>query len=201
MPSFNDDTMSAPRDFLQVKQTEFTLSPGRILISVPLNTDLLFSRSVVLLTDYDEEAVAGVIINKPTPFMLDRLVDGMSLQVPLHIGGPVSPEMLFLVHNYERCHAASALKPGIFFGYDERMLKLIEQRADPTIRFRFLLGYSGWAPGQLEDEIARNYWVVANPTPELIFQTETSQIWRKAIANLGKEYEHWLKIPESPHLN
>lgn len=193
--------MSAPRDFLQVKQTEFTLSPGRILISVPLNTDLLFSRSVVLLTDYDEEAVAGVIINKPTPFMLDRLVDGMSLQVPLHIGGPVSPEMLFLVHNYERCHTASALKPGIFFGYDERMLKLIEQRADPTIRFRFLLGYSGWAPGQLEDEIARNYWVVANPTPELLFQTETSQIWRKAIANLGKEYEHWLKIPESPHLN
>lgn len=193
--------MSVSRDFLQVKQTEFTLSPGRILISVPLNQDLLFSRSVVLLTDYNEETVAGVIINKRTPFMLDNLVDGMTLNVPLHIGGPVSPEMLFLVHNYERCQAASSLKPGIFFGYDERMLKLIEQRADPTIHYKFLLGYSGWAPGQLEDEIARNYWVVANPTPELLFQTETSQIWRSAIATLGKEYAHWLKIPESPHLN
>ncbi|MBR4135103.1 MAG: YqgE/AlgH family protein [Bacteroidales bacterium] len=193
--------MSDPRDFLQVKQTEFSLSPGRILISVPLNQDLLFSRSVVLLTDYNDEAVAGVIVNKPTPFMLDRLVDGLTLNAPLHIGGPVSPEMLFLVHNYEHCRAASSLKPGIFFGYDERMLKLIEQRIDPTLRYRFLLGYSEWAPGQLEDEIAHNYWVVANPTPELLFQTETSQIWRKAIANLGREYEHWLKIPESPHLN
>ena len=193
--------MSVPRDFLQVKQTEFTLSPGRILISVPLNQDLLFSRSVVLLTDYNEEAVAGVIVNKVTPFMLDRLVDGMTLNVPLHIGGPVSPEMLFLVHNYAHCEAASLVKPGIFFGYDERLLKLIEQQADPTMRYKFLLGYSGWAPGQLEDEIARNYWVVANPTPELLFQTETSQIWRKAISNLGEEYAHWLKIPESPHLN
>ena len=97
--------------------------------------------------------------------------------------------------------AASLVKPGIFFGYDERLLKLIEQQADPTMRYKFLLGYSGWAPGQLEDEIARNYWVVANPTPELLFQTETSQMWRKAISNLGEEYAHWLKIPESPHLN
>ncbi len=201
MPLVSTDIMTVKRDFLRVKQTEFTLSEGSLLIAAPLSPDMLFNRSVILLTDYNKETVAGVIVNKPTPFVLDRLVDSISIKAPLYIGGPVSPEMLFLLHNHSNSDAASAIRPGIFFGYNDQLLKQIEQRLFPSIRYKFILGYSGWAPGQLEAEIANNYWVIGNPTPELLFNTEPDQIWHKAVSILGKEYEHWLKIPESPHLN
>jgi putative transcriptional regulator len=63
------------------------------------------------------------------------------------------------------------------------------------MRYRFFVGYSGWSPGQLEGELAKNMWVIGAATPELVFDTPIPKIWETAVRNLGDDYLHWLKLP------
>jgi putative transcriptional regulator len=69
------------------------------------------------------------------------------------------------------------------------------------IDLRLFLGYSGWAPGQLEDEIKEGTWLIANATEEIIFGTSQNDIWKKSISLLGKEYAYLAHIPTDPQLN
>lgn len=193
--------MPYQHDLLKVKPTEFGLMAGRILISVPYYNDSFFNRSVVLLTDYEKEHVAGLIINHKIPYTVGQLVDEIHSEAPMFLGGPVLPSALFLLHDFDSCTTASAVVPGVYVGYDQVLLALIEHNAIPTMRYRFFMGYSGWSPGQLEGELARNMWVVGNPTPELVFGTDPDQIWPTAVRVLGNEYEHWLKVPKYVNLN
>lgn len=193
--------MPFEKDLLAVKQTEFELASGRILISVPYYNDTFFNRSVVLLTDYEDEHVAGLILNHKLPYMVNQMVDGLRVEAPMYLGGPVLPTALFLIHSFDSCKDSARIAPGIYVGYDQVLLALIEHNAIPALKYRFMMGYAGWSPGQLEQEIARNMWVVGNPTPELIFHTEPDKMWEKAVQVLGKDYRHWLNVPEYINLN
>ena len=157
-------------DLLKVKQTEYSLTAGRILISVPYYNDAFFNRSVVLLTDYDQQHCAGLIVNHRLPFPVRDLVDELPIDAPMHLGGPVMPTALFLLHN-------------------------------ANLRYKFLMGYAGWAPGQLEGELRRNMWVIGNPTSDLVFRTEPEKVWEQAVRILGPEYKHWLQVPKFINLN
>ncbi len=193
--------MPFEKDLLAVKQTEFELAPGRILISVPYYNDTFFNRSVVLLTDYEGDHIAGLILNRRIPYTVRQLVDGIHSDASMYLGGPVLPTALFLLHTFDSCKDAARVSPGIYVGYDQILLSLIEHNAIPTLKYRFLMGYAGWSPGQLEDEIARNMWVVGNPTPELVFHPETDKMWSNAVQVLGRDYQHWLNVPEYINLN
>lgn len=193
--------MPFEKDLLAVKQTEFALAPGRILISVPYYNDTFFNRSVVLLTDYEGDHIAGLILNRRLTYTVRQLVDGIHSDAPMYLGGPVLPTALFLLHTFDSCKDSARIAPGIYVGYDQVLLALIEHNAIPTLKYRFMMGYSGWSPGQLEDELARNMWVVGNPTPELVFNTNADKMWEKAVQVLGKDYQHWLNVPEYINLN
>ncbi len=186
---------------MKVKQTEFSLAPGRLLVSVPYYNDAFFNRSLVLLTDYDEEHCAGLIVNHRLPYKVRELVDDLLVDAPMFLGGPVLPSALFLLHNFESCTSATKIVPGIYVGYDKKLLALIEYNAITTMKYRFMMGYAGWSPGQLEEELAKNMWVVANPTPDLVFNTEPDKMWAKAVQILGPDYKHWLHIPKYINLN
>lgn len=193
--------MPFEKDLLAVKQTEFALAPGRILISVPYYNDTFFNRSVVLLTDYEGDHIAGLILNRRLTYTVRQLVDGIHSDAPMYLGGPVLPTALFLLHTFDSCKDSARIAPGIYVGYDQVLLALIEHNAIPTLKYRFMMGYSGWSPGQLEDELARNMWVVGNPTPELVFNTNADKMWERAVQVLGKDYQHWLNVPEYINLN
>lgn len=192
---------SYKKDLLTVKQTEFKLEAGRILISTPHYNDAFFNRSVVLLTDYDKESCAGLIINRQLEYRVDQLVDGLRVRDQIFLGGPVQPSALFLLHNFENCPEASCIVPDVYVGYSQTLLALIEHQAISTMRYKFLMGYAGWSPGQLEREIANNMWVIGSPTPDLIFNTPAKEIWSKSVRILGKEYEEWFRIPKYINLN
>ncbi|MCF8451351.1 MAG: YqgE/AlgH family protein, partial [Taibaiella sp.] len=66
---------------------------------------------------------------------------------------------------------------------------------------RLFVGYSGWAPGQLEEEIKEGTWLIANATEDLLFHTNYEDIWKQAIALLGKKYAYLAHIPTDPQLN
>lgn len=188
-------------DLLKVKQTEYSLTAGRILISVPYYNDAFFNRSVVLLTDYDQQHCAGLIVNHRLPFPVRDLVDELPIDAPMHLGGPVMPTALFLLHNYSENEASARIVPDVYVGYDKTLLSLISNRAVANLRYKFLMGYAGWAPGQLEGELRRNMWVIGNPTSDLVFRTEPEKVWEQAVRILGPEYKHWLQVPKFINLN
>jgi putative transcriptional regulator len=188
-------------DLLKLKQTEFEPAAGRILISVPYSNDAFFNRTVVLLTDYGPDSAAGLVLNRKLRYRVNQLADEIRSDAPLYIGGPVRPEHLFLLHNFDSCRSAFKVAPGLFVGYDNTLLALIEHNAIPAMQYRFLIGYAGWSPGQLDQELRDNRWVVGNPTPELVFKTEPDKIWSKAVTILGNDYWHWLQIPKDIHAN
>lgn len=193
--------MPYTHDLLKVKPTEFSLAQGRLLVSVPYYNDTFFNRALVLLTDYDEENCAGLIVNHQLPYTVNELVDDLHVDTSMYLGGPVMPSSLFLLHNFESCTSAAKIVPNVYVGYDKVLLALIEHRAIATMKYKFLMGYAGWSPGQLERELEKKMWVVANPTPDLLFNTEPEQMWAKVVKVLGPDYAHWLHVPKYINLN
>lgn len=189
--------MIAPEEFFNIKPTDFDLTSGRILISVPFFNDAFFNRSVVLLIDYDEVSCAGLVLNKASFLSIRKVVTDIKLDDRIHAGGPVMPDGVFCLHNFSSSKAATKLIPGIFVGYDEVLLSLMEHKAIPQLKYKFFVGYAGWSPGQLESEIKKGMWVIGAATPELVFDTPPNKIWETAVRNLGKEYLHWLKLPRT----
>ena len=111
--------MTTADTFFDVKPTEFSLTAGRILISVPFYNDPFFNRTVVLLTDYDEKSCAGLVLNKSSKLSVRKVISEIKVDDKLHIGGPVMPDGIFCIHNFENSKAASKLLPGIYVGSDE----------------------------------------------------------------------------------
>lgn len=137
------------------------------------------------------------MINKPTTFPISKIISDVKLADNIFAGGPVLHEVAFAVHNFDRCKNASLLLPNVYVGYDDTLISLMEYKAIETLRFKFFIGYSGWAPSQLEEEIFNKMWVVSNADEKLILDTPPDQIWENAVQQLGEEYAHWLLIPEN----
>lgn len=183
-------------NFLSIKQTGLALAAGRLLVSTPYFNDPFFNHSVVLLTDYEEEHTAGLIINRQLPYTVRELVSEIKVDDPIFFGGPVLTEAVFLLHNFDSCPEASRLLPDVYVGYNPVLLAVIEHNAIPNLKHKFLLGYAGWSPGQLEDELRRNMWVIAPASHSIVFNTPADQIWTRVVERLGTDYKHWLKIPK-----
>ena len=188
--------MRLVEDYLKVKPTSLKPMAGRILISVPLFNDPFFNRSVILLTDYEPESTAGLVLNKKSEYSIRKVISDIKIDDPVYVGGPLMTNAVFGIHNHENTKQSAKLLPGVYIGYDEIFLALIEHHAIESMRYRFFIGYSGWSPGQLDNEIQNRMWVVGNANPDLIFNTDADQIWKSAVIQLGKEYLHWLDIPK-----
>ncbi len=183
-------------DLLKVPSTGLLPQEGRILVSSPYYNDTFFNRSVVLITDFSEDATAGLIINRQLPYTVRKMVSELRIDEPIFFGGPVMPEGIFLLHSFSNCEESSKLLENVYVGYNPVLLSIIEHNAIPNLKRKFLLGYAGWSPGQLESEILNDMWVVAEGSYSLIFNTPASKIWETVVKNLGADYSHWLRIPE-----
>ena len=184
-------------DLLRIEPTGLSLEAGRLLVSTPYFNDPFFNHSVVLLTDYMEEHTAGLIINRQLPHSVYDVVNEIRVDDPIYFGGPVMPEAVFLLHSFDSCPEATRLLPGVYVGYNPVLLAVLEQHAIPNLKSKFLLGYAGWSPGQLEDELERNMWVVAPATQSLVFDTPAEDLWTRTVQRLGTRYAHWLRIPKN----
>ena len=89
-------------DLLKVKQTGYSLSAGRVLISAPYYNDAFFNRSVVLLTDYGAEHCAGLILNHKLPYKVNELVDELKVESPMFLDIPVQFQRLVLGQDADR---------------------------------------------------------------------------------------------------
>ena len=169
---------------------------GNLLIAAPSLEDF-FHRAVVLMIEHTEEGAMGVVLNRPseTPVVdaVERLTGLADPGDVVHLGGPVSPESVVALGDFEDPDAAARLVVGD--------LGLVDPDApDPGLRaLRVYAGYAGWAPGQLETELEAEAWIVDEARPGDPFHGD--DLWPVALQRKGGAYALLATMPADPSLN
>ncbi len=167
---------------------------GKLLIAMPGIGDPRFDHAVILLCLHTEDHAMGLVLNKPKPELtlgdvLEHLGivagGGVAAQIVL-TGGPVKQDRGYVLHSEEFYveDATHDVAPGIRLTATRDVLEALAMEDRPA-RFVLALGYSGWGAGQLESEIARNAWLVAEPEQAIVFGQNHDAKWGQAIAQLG----------------
>ena len=178
--------------------------PGILLIAEPFLKDPNFMRTVVFLCDHQEEGSFGFVINRTYQHTLDELMNDLGdLKIPVFYGGPVQMDTIHFLHQYpEQIPGSYEVLNGIYWGGDfELAIQLIKNGEVDTNKIRFYIGYSGWATGQLNDELKEKSWLTAEATRKLVFHKKTDEIWKDALKHLGGDYEMMINFPTDPQLN
>ena len=167
---------------------------GKILIAMPGMGDTRFSHSVIYMCAHSSDGAMGLIVNKSAPHvdvreLLEQL--GISLddgQPGMHVffGGPVEHGRGVVLHSSDYKGSGSTL----VVDDDVSMtatLDILEDIAGGTgpKAARLMLGYAGWGPGQLEDEIKSNSWLICDASMDLVFDVPSNEKWGAALNTLG----------------
>ncbi len=177
---------------------------GRLLISEPFLQDPNFERTVVLLCEHNEEGSFGFVLNKPAIVQVGEVMEElMNYTGSLLIGGPVQQDTLHFIHREQNVAGGAEVVGNIQWGGNfEDVLFLADTKQLDSVHVKFFLGYSGWGPGQLEEELAANSWIVCDfVTEALLFETEPTQMWKKALSNMGGRFSVYANYPVNPNLN
>jgi putative transcriptional regulator len=180
------------------------LAPGSLLISVPMMEDPNFRRSVVLICEHNEKGSFGLTLNRPIDASLADVLDGVYAFDPtLHLGGPVQRDTLHFVHCAgDRIPDGIDLPGGITWGGNFDAVQELAQSGElSNDDIRFFLGYSGWSPGQLENEIGEDAWIVAPSGGRVLFEEAADELWRAVLRRLGGEYALLSTFPDDPRMN
>ena len=164
-----------------------------LLLSMPQMMDPNFTRTVVLLCDYTEEGALGLVVNRRMNEPACELVKTtppvrVDPDVRLWVGGPVDPQRAWVLMSEAKGpdDERREICPGVVLSVSHELtLRLLQ--APPTTRARVVMGYAGWAPGQLEKEIAASAWLSLEVDPSLIFGVPPDQMWEAAIRRLGAD--------------
>ncbi|WP_214071107.1 YqgE/AlgH family protein [Mucilaginibacter sp. dw_454] len=178
---------------------------GRLLISEPFMMDPNFKRSVILLTEYAESGAMGFILNHQSEYMLgDVLPDISYSEIPVYVGGPVAANTLHFIHCVpDKIEGGIEICEGVFWGGDfETIKELINTYQLNENEVKFFMGYSGWTPSQLDEELKENSWIVAERcSAETLFVGSEHNMWKEVVISLGNRYAHIANFPENPQLN
>lgn len=161
---------------------------------MPALEDSLFSRSVMIVCEHNAEGAMGIVINQPLEISTPDLLEQMEIANintcnanPVYVGGPVQMDRGFVVHRAETLWKSSILlDKNISITSSPDILHAMAREEVNNESF-IALGYSGWAAGQLEQEIIQNSWLTIPIDPVIIFDTKVEQRWKKAIQTLGIE--------------
>ena len=185
---------------------EKKLHPGDFLIADPsILGDLSFHRAVVLICGIEDKSPMGFIFNKIYDFSLNEMVPEVSHDFPLFYGGPVDTDQLFFIYNakealFENSHL---IQENLYIGGNiEQAFEAIRNKSLHPGNVRFFLGYSGWAKGQLEQEIELNSWMIQKSTTvKKLFNLPPEDLWRNAMIKKGGKYILWANAPDNPAYN
>lgn len=177
---------------------------GRILISEPYLADPNFERTIIFLCEHNQDGTIGFVLNKPSLSKLKELISELpDCEAPVGVGGPVQQDTLHYLHRCKSIENAVEVVEGIYWGGDfEDVIEKMNTHQISSDDIKFFLGYSGWSPGQLEDELKQNSWIVnANVNATLIFETEPEEMWKKTLREMGGRFSMFANYPVDPTMN
>jgi len=189
----------------QISQlNELSPKKGRVLISEPFMLDEYFKRSVVFLTEHNEEGSVGFVLNKILDVQLDELInDFPNFNTEVHMGGPVQSSNLYYLHNKGNLIDDSIkVMEGVYWnGSFEKLKEGIKDGRIQEEDVIFFLGYSGWEHEQLENEIKENSWLVKEINADLLFERSEEDLWKRILKSSGSRIARLADYPEDPNLN
>lgn len=180
----------------------------KLLVATPELTDPNFARTVVLVLEHSEEGALGVVLNRPTDSSIAASLPRWSeLAAPpavVFVGGPVQPDAAIGLAR----HVAAAPEPESI-GYAPLFGDLgtvdLERAPDdvaPTVAaVRVFAGYSGWGPGQLDDELAASGWYVCDAVPDDVWTTRPDELWRAVLRRQRGPLRLVAGFPDDPSMN
>jgi putative transcriptional regulator len=179
---------------------------GQLLLAMPSMSDKRFQRSVIYLCTHSADGAMGLIINQRAPNLsftqllrqlgivgedADETVPPELLSMSVHVGGPVSTERGFVLHSADYFAQDSTLEieGGVCLTATIDILKAMAGGKGPSQAI-LALGYAGWAPGQLENEIQANGWLHCPADNGLLFETELEFKYDRALSKIGIDPSH-----------
>jgi putative transcriptional regulator len=175
---------------------------GKLLIASPSLVDPNFARSVVFITEHNDEGAMGIVLNRPSESSVESIVPQLADiggGEPVYVGGPVQPEALVLLAEFSNLEAAAWIVVADV-GLASADMDL-DELAEAVRRGRVYAGYSGWAAGQLEAELEIDSWIVEPPLPAELFPDDPQTLWNDVLARKGGQYALISRMPADPSLN
>lgn len=183
--------MDLKKNFQNVDMNELS---NHFLIATPKLSDPFFSRSVVYVCEHNDEGSMGIIINLPVHTTVGKVLETV-LQTeikskelntePIYAGGPVHMDHGFILHYpQEGWNSSIQISPEVMLTTSKDILEALGTERGPN-QYLVAMGFAGWEPGQLEDEIRDNSWLVAPAQAHILFDTPASERWHKTGESLG----------------
>jgi putative transcriptional regulator len=175
---------------------------GQLLVAGPTLIDPSFRRTVVLVGDHGKEGAMGVVLNRPSETDVDEavppLTDLAGVDALVYVGGPVQPQAVVVLGEFEEPERVGALVLG--------SIGFLPGEVDPSeigeiSRARVFAGYAGWGPGQLEEELDEGSWIVEPALPDDVFTESPEQLWSDVLRRKGGPFSVLALMPDDPRLN
>ncbi len=171
-----------------------SLAPA-LLLSMPQLMDPNFARTVVLLCKHSEEGAFGLVMNRPlvtTGTVMVHLDPPVSTdrELDIWIGGPVEPQRSWILvgggPEQPEVAGSARIAEGVYLSTSPVLLRRLLE-PEPPSNTRLIVGYSGWGPGQLEQELAESSWLLSDVDADIVFNTPADKMWERAIRRLGAD--------------
>ncbi|MRV74532.1 YqgE/AlgH family protein [Duganella sp. FT92W] len=169
---------------------------NHFLIAMPSMQDPVFGGTVVYVCEHNDNGVLGVVINKPTDMTMETLFERVDLELstdvprsvvdePIMFGGPVQDDRGFVLHTPGSRYSSSlTVTEEVAFTTSIDVLEAVARGTGPS-RMLVSIGYAGWSPGQLEDEISRNGWLTVGADTRILFDVPVEERYMAAMKLLG----------------
>ena len=180
---------------------------GRLLIAGPTLQDPNFVRAVVLVGEHNDEGALGVVLNRPSDTTVGEAVPDLEeltgSEEHVHVGGPVQPSAVLVLAQYEEPATAPQLVTADvgFLALEDEEEQVIEHDDTALVRARVFAGYAGWGPGQLEDELARDDWIIVDPHAADVFDEDAATLWSRVLDRQGGQLRLLSRMPIDPSHN
>ena len=184
MPALAQAALEAPKDL----PARASLA-GQLLVATPSMGDPRFAQTVILMARHDKNGAFGIVINKPLGErpLADLLTalgekdEGVAGSVRVFAGGPVQPEIGFVVHSADYRRAGTIVVDGrVAVTSTREILRDIARKQGPQ-KSLLAFGYAGWGPDQLDGEMALRAWFTAQEDVDLIFDLDRAKVWDEAM--------------------
>ncbi len=176
---------------------------GKLLVAGPALLDPNFHRTVVLVCEHDENGALGLVLNRPSPIPADQAIpeldDALDEGDTLWVGGPVqTTSVVVLADISDDDTPALRVQGDIGLVLPDAEL---ERVGTAVRRARAFLGYAGWGPEQLDAELERDDWIVADFSAEDAFTGDPEHLWSRVLERKGGHYALLATMPPDPSVN
>jgi putative transcriptional regulator len=178
---------------------------GMLLLAAPALKDPNFNRTVVYIAEHSEEGAMGLVLNRPSEAPIVDAIPDLTWVADtgdelVYVGGPVAPNGVIVLAEWTDPSQAVVLVDDDL-GFVPGDVEDTDQLAAAVRRARVYAGHAGWGPGQLEDELAEEAWILESPLREELFSVDPEGLWSAVLRRKGREFALLSTMPPDPSLN